>query len=76
MYGHPTMIEVECWFGSDTPHDQLSLRFELIMGHPLRGFLIAALVHAGEAVVPAEAVGVYPGPEQAQAEGDGGEQEG
>ena len=26
--------------------------------------------------MPAEAVGVYPGPEQAEAEGDGGEQEG
>src|SRR5271168_3232874 len=38
--------------------------------------LVAALVDAGEAVVPGEAVGVYPGPEEAEAAGESGEQEG
>jgi hypothetical protein len=33
--------------------------------------LVAALIHAGEAVVPTEAVGVEPGPQDAYAQGRG-----
>ena len=38
--------------------------------------LVASLVDAGEAVVPGEAVGVYPGPEEAEAAGESGDEEG
>src|SRR6266851_4717330 len=55
------------------------------MGHPdrggdehprygLAGVLVAALVHAGDAVVPAEALVVEEGPEEADAQRTGGEE--